>query len=124
MAKVTGPLFSMSASGTIGNAIVFGTWKGIETCRQYAIPSNPRTTKQVNLRNAFALAVAYWQTFDDAAKATWDTFAEGTQKSGFNQMVERALKAYIADHGTDVAVTAVSAVGDPPVDVWTWTVPI
>ena len=29
MAKVTGPLFSVSASGTVGKAFTFGIWKGI-----------------------------------------------------------------------------------------------
>jgi len=121
MAKVTGPLFSMSASGTIGKAITFATWKGKEYCRSYAIPSNPQSVKQTNLRDAFALTVAYWQAQDSSSKATWNTFAEGTGKSGFNQFVERSLKAYIADHGTDVSVTAVTVAGTPPTETWTWT---
>lgn len=121
MSKVTGPLFSMDASGALGDAIVFSKWKGIAYVRAFAIPSNPQTVKQVNLRNAFTLAVDYWQAQDAPAKEVWNTFAEGTKKSGFNQFVERALKAYIADHGTDVSVTAVSVLGDPPLDVWTWT---
>ena len=121
MAKVTGPLFSMSASGALGDAIVFSTWKGKEYVRAYQIPSNPKTVKQVNLRNAFTMTIAYWHAQTDPQKLIWKAFAEGTGKSGFNQFVERALKAYITDHGTSVVVTAVAVAGDPPSDVWTWT---
>lgn len=46
MAKVTGPLMSMSASGKIANAIVFSIWKGTAYVRQYVIPANPQMTSQ------------------------------------------------------------------------------
>ena len=121
MAKVTGPLFSMSASGALGDAIVFSTWKGIDYVRAFQIPSNPQSVKQVNLRNAFTLTVAYWHAVSSDTKGEWNTFAEGTRKSGFNQFVERSLKAYILDHGTDVSVTAIALLGVPPNETWTWT---
>ncbi|MEI7961339.1 MAG: hypothetical protein WCI04_03305 [archaeon] len=46
MAKVTGPLFSMSASGQLGKAIVHFGWKGLNVVRQYVIPSNPQSATQ------------------------------------------------------------------------------
>ena len=33
MAKTTGPLFSMDASGKFGGALVFGKWKGRNVVR-------------------------------------------------------------------------------------------
>ena len=120
MARVTGPLFSMSASGTVGKAITFSSWKGIPYVREYFIPSNPQSTNQTNLRGAWALVVAYWHTTNQGTKDTWNAFAAGTGKSGFNVFVERAIKAYIADHGVTIAVASVTVAGDPPVDVWTW----
>lgn len=51
MAKVTGPLMSMDASGKFGGALVFGKWKGRPTVRQLVTPSNPQTANQVAARN-------------------------------------------------------------------------
>ncbi|MFA7662622.1 MAG: hypothetical protein WCX88_01775 [Patescibacteria group bacterium] len=46
MAKVSGPLMSMSASGKIGDAIVFAAWKGVAYVRQFVIPANPQSSGQ------------------------------------------------------------------------------
>ena len=46
MAKVTGPLMSMSASGKLANAIVFFPWKGIHVVREWLKPANPKTAGQ------------------------------------------------------------------------------
>jgi len=50
MAKVTGPLMSMSASGKLGNAIVFSIWKGAAYVRKFVIPSNPQSVGQGDQR--------------------------------------------------------------------------
>jgi hypothetical protein len=50
MAKVTGPLMSMTASGKIGDAIVFSIWKGVAYVRQFVIPANPQSTGQGDQR--------------------------------------------------------------------------
>jgi hypothetical protein len=47
MAKVTGPLMSMSASGTVGDTITFDK-RGF--VRQRVIPANPQTDEQGNTR--------------------------------------------------------------------------
>lgn len=52
MAKVTGPLMSMDASGGFGGTLVFGKWKGRNTVRQLVKPANPRTAGQEDGRNA------------------------------------------------------------------------
>lgn len=51
MAKVTGPLMSMDASGAFGGTLVFGKWKGKNTVRQLVTPANPQTAGQMNARN-------------------------------------------------------------------------
>jgi hypothetical protein len=50
MAKVTGPLMSMSASGKLADSIVFFTWKGRNVVRQFLIPANPQSTAQGDQR--------------------------------------------------------------------------
>lgn len=49
-AKVTGPLFSISATGKLSNAIVFFPWKGIHVVRQWLKPANPQSGDQGNRR--------------------------------------------------------------------------
>lgn len=51
MAKVTGPLMSMDASGKFAGTLVFGKWKGRPTVRQLVTPSNPQTLGQTDQRN-------------------------------------------------------------------------
>jgi len=52
MAKVSGPLFSMEASGKFAGALVFGKWKGRPTVRQLVTPANPMSADQETARNA------------------------------------------------------------------------
>lgn len=51
MAKLTGPLFSMDASGSFAGAMVFSKWKGRNYARQLVIPSNPHSADQEAARN-------------------------------------------------------------------------
>lgn len=55
-AKVTGPLFSVEASGGYAGVIVFAKWKGRQYVRQLVIPSNPHTTGQEDARNAMRVS--------------------------------------------------------------------
>jgi hypothetical protein len=50
MAKVSGPLMSMSASGSVGKAIVFSIWKGTAYVRQWLKPANKMSTGQGDQR--------------------------------------------------------------------------
>lgn len=52
MAKVSGPLMSMSASGQFAGSMVFGAWKGQPYVRQLVTPSNPKSAGQETARNA------------------------------------------------------------------------
>lgn len=50
MAKVTGPLMSMTASGKLADSVVFSVWKGVAYVRQYVIPANPQSEGQGDQR--------------------------------------------------------------------------
>lgn len=52
MAKVTSPLMSLDASGSIAGAITFSKWKGRNYVRQLVIPANPRSAGQQATRAA------------------------------------------------------------------------
>jgi hypothetical protein len=77
MAKVTGPLMSMDASGKFAGALVFSKWKGRPTVRQLITPSNPRSVDQVAVRNAMR-AIAAGQRFANltALKRSGETLTD------------------------------------------------
>lgn len=50
MAKVTGPLMSLDASGTVGNTTTFSKWKGRNYVRLRVTPQNPQTEDQATSR--------------------------------------------------------------------------
>ena len=71
MAKVTGPLMSLDASGTVANTTVFSKWKGRNYVRLRVIPFNTNTALQQAVRSSlgtFAKAVrAVLTAFEDVA---------------------------------------------------------
>lgn len=119
MARVTGPLFSMSASGTIGKAVTYGTWKGKPWARVWFTPENPQTAGQVNVRTALSIVVAYWQGLPAPDKATWEAAAPQGM-SGYNYMMRRAMDQYVIQLTTAVTPASTSYSGTVPAETWTW----
>ena len=54
MANVIGPLLSLGARKSVGGALTFANWKGLNTVRIKSNPSNPKTTNQMAGRAFFA----------------------------------------------------------------------
>jgi hypothetical protein len=52
MAKTTGPLFSLTASGSVGKTITYSQWKGRPYVRRLVKPLNPMLAAQMVVRNA------------------------------------------------------------------------
>lgn len=119
MAKVTGPLFSMSASGKLANSLVYMSWKGIDDVRQFVIPANPNTAAQQAQRSHFTDAVNDWHTAgytaDDVAAFDLAALAQKMPMSGFNIHQKYFLSAVIAGNTwyplTSVAVSSITASG-------------
>lgn len=87
MAKVTGPLMSLDASGTVAGTATFSKWKGRNYVRQRVIPSNPQTAAQTAVRAMFAGLVALWKANTEALTAAFDTRAKQLNISAFNAFV-------------------------------------
>jgi len=80
MAKVTGPLFSVGASGKIADAMVHFPWKGRHIVRQWLKPSNPQTTLQGDMRQTLGglgRACAHVHTNSQYAVDTREVAATG-----------------------------------------------
>lgn len=87
MVKVYGPLMSLDASGSLGNAITFSKWKGRNLVRTRVVPSNPRSGPQVGMRAMLRFLAQYWASLSTAIKATWAERAAATNISPFNAFV-------------------------------------
>jgi len=119
MAKVKGPLFSLSASGQIAKTLVYGDWKGIDVVRKYVIPANPNTAGQQTQRGYFKAAVEDWHTdgFSAIDVAAWNLYAlaQKVAASGFNMLVKLKVACAVAAEAwvplTDCLVTAIGAAG-------------
>jgi hypothetical protein len=64
MAKLKAPLLSFDARGKLADTLVFSSWKGIATARQYVVPANPNTTLQQGVRAYMTAIVALIHTVE------------------------------------------------------------
>ena len=99
MAKVKGPLFSLSAHGQIAKTLVYMDWKGIDDVREYVIPANPKTAGQQTQRGYFSAAVEDWHTdgFTALDVAAWNLYAlaQKVAASGLNMLVKLKVNAAV-----------------------------
>ena len=94
MVKVYGPMMSLDASGTLGNAITFSKWKGRNYVRERVIPSNPKSGAQTGRRSMFTFLTQAWDAIADADKATWQDLADQLVASRFNAYLSDNMKQW------------------------------
>jgi hypothetical protein len=115
MATVTSPLLSISARGQIGKSVVFSNWKGIKTAKQYVIPANPQTTKQVAQRDLFRWVHDAYKYLPANVQAPWIEYAKGIAQTPANAWMSAnnvALKG--ATDVADIIFTKPVRSGPPP----------
>ena len=88
MAKVTGPILSMRAGGQIGKSQVYAQWRGVPYARQYAVPSNPKTTAQTSVRSSFAWLQDYFRSAPAVAQTPWFQSAKGKPVTDRNRLTQ------------------------------------
>ncbi len=67
------------------------------------IPYNPKSAYQTSVRDSLSWGVEYWKGAYVAAaqKTWWNTYAEGTNQSGFNRYMKFFMATnYDGDSGT------------------------
>lgn len=106
MANVVGPLLSLGARKSVGNALTFANWKGLNTVRIKSSPSNPKTTSQMSGRAFFASGgkitkrtdlsgdvVAFTKT-KTPAQQSWASYFVREMLGTNNANIEAAKTAY------------------------------
>jgi len=99
MAKLTGPLMSLDARGSIAQTITFSGWKGLKIARQRVIPANPNTADQQAQRGKMTTLVGYWHSdgYTAADKSAYDLWAStfSTPQSGFNAFIANGMSVLL-----------------------------
>lgn len=87
MVRVQAPALSLAASGSLGGALVYATWKGRPYVRTLVIPANPRSGGQVGMRAMLKFLSQDWANVSAANQATWETRADQGTVSEFNAYI-------------------------------------
>jgi len=118
MARLTAPLFSLDASGSLAGAITFSRWKGINYARTRVIPANPNSVAQQEVRGVFSTLSEMWKRMPLLARAPWTAAVEGLPLTDRNLHV-KANAAGLKDE-TDLTNLVMSWSGGnavPPITV-------
>ena len=113
MAKVTGPLLSIAARGSIASTQVYSTWKGIDYVRQHVIPANPNTAAQQTTRGVFKEASDLWLRAPTLIRAPWDRNAVGRPYTGRNKFIGSYIGALRGDADMADLIMSPGAKGGP-----------
>jgi len=101
MAELTGPLFSLTASGTIGSALTYSRWRGVKYVRTRVVPANPHTAAQIAVRDVFRTLASIQATMTALGIAPWDAYAAGKPLTGRNAHTEWNLPSLVGDATMD-----------------------
>lgn len=87
MVRVQAPALSLQASGSLGGAMVFSSWKGRPYVRSLVTPANPKSGGQVGMRAMLKFCSQDWANIIAGSQATWKTRADQQIISNFNAFV-------------------------------------
>lgn len=94
MAVVSGPLMSLGASGQVGGAIVFSSWKGRPVVRQLVTPANPKSAKQVSNRSMMRFLSQQWSQLSGTNQASWEALARSTNIAPVNAFTSHNMRRW------------------------------
>jgi len=92
MSKTIAPLISFGAGGQLGKTAVYSSWKGIPYVRRYVIPANPRTTRQVVVRNLFKALQQMWLLMPAIGKDPFIANSQGKPYTPNNKFTSLQVK--------------------------------
>jgi len=120
MARVSLPIQSEAARGKLGSK-VYIAWRGLETVRIKVAPTQPRTSRQLDVRNILTGVIREYGNLTDGNVADWKTYATLIKKTDSlgQQYTPTAANMYLslnyfraefgASSSTTPPVTAVAA---------------
>ncbi|MEE9572503.1 MAG: hypothetical protein V3W20_05620 [Candidatus Neomarinimicrobiota bacterium] len=91
MAKVLSPLFSLDASGSIGNLLTYTESKDTKIVKLFHVSPDADTSAQQIQRQKYIDGVEVWNSLDPAMKQIFESLAEGQALTGFNFFMSEYL---------------------------------
>lgn len=85
-------MMSLGASGSIGNALTFASWKGRSYARELVTPSNPRSVAQTGVRSMMKFLSQAWTGLSAGEQASWEDLAAAGNYSEFNAYIKANLE--------------------------------
>lgn len=120
MARLTAPLLSLDARGTIGQALTFSYWRGINYARRRVIPNNPNSVAQQEVRGIFATLSEMWKRMPSYAREPWQKAAEGQPFTDRNIHVRENVAELQGDANLNDLVMSVASGQAIPMDAVAW----
>lgn len=102
MAKLTGPLFSNTASGSFGPRLTFSQRRSGQQVRFQRAQKDVITAGRTAQRALYILAVDAWDTLDDVIKNIFKSLAVGENFTGYNLFVKLHIAGEI--FGSDTSI--------------------
>ena len=79
-------MMSLSASGQLGRAVVFSTWKGRPLVRKLVKPKNPKSGLQTGMRAAAKFMSQIYASLNATVKGHWQNQYKTLKITGLNSM--------------------------------------
>lgn len=115
MAKLTGPLMSLGASGTLADTLTYADWKGIAYARTRVIPSNPQSTSQTQTRTVFAYLQDWYKFAPGIAREPWVAATRGIPMTPQNMVLSKNISLLRTEIDlNDMNLSPGAAGGIPP----------
>lgn len=114
MAVLTGPLMSLSASGTIADTITYANWKGVQYARTRVIPSNPQSTEQTRTRTVFSFLQEYYKFAPSIARQPFIAAVLGIPMTPINMVLSKNVFNLRTEVDLDLMVFSPGAGGGIP----------
>jgi len=114
MARLTAPLLSLGASGSIAKSLVFASWKGIPYARVHVIPANPNSANQQEVRGVFATLTAMWKRMPQLARDPFEYAVRGIPMTARNKHIQLNVAALQGQSDLNALVMGVSSGGAIP----------
>lgn len=88
VATVSAPLMSLAASGKVGGAIVFSTWKGRPLVRKLVKPHNPKSGLQTGVRAGMRFMTQQWKLLSATIQGHWAAINKSLKITPLNSLVK------------------------------------
>ena len=96
MAKVTGPLHSLTAQGDFAKIVTFRRVGQNNVVSEYSAPTDRKTTAQNAHRFGMLQAREAWRNLENSEKQSWRQKSIGIPgTSGYNLFIKDYLKSYL-----------------------------